>query len=225
MATQRSGFETNLFPFDPSACTADSRGFMSQPRKATIHRKTAETDIRMELSVDGTGKSSIKTGVAFLDHMLTLFSKHGLFDLTIDATGDIEVDFHHTVEDVGIVLGTCFREALGKKEGIRRYGWCLLPMDETLASLAIDLSGRPLLVYTVPERVDTIGQGFHFQLVEEFMRGFATTALANLHIEIVRGKDAHHMAEAIFKGLAKVMDQATQFDTRITGVLSTKDML
>lgn len=198
---------------------------MSQPRKATIHRKTAETDIRMELSVDGTGKSSIKTGVAFLDHMLTLFSKHGLFDLTIDATGDIEVDFHHTVEDVGIVLGTCFREALGKKEGIRRYGWCLLPMDETLASLAIDLSGRPLLVYTVPERVDTIGQGFHFQLVEEFMRGFATTALANLHIGIVRGKDAHHMAEAIFKGLAKVMDQATQFDTRITGVLSTKDML
>lgn len=225
MATQCSGFETNLFPFDPSACTADSRGFMSQPRKATIHRKTAETDIRMELSVDGTGKSSIKTGVAFLDHMLTLFSKHGLFDLTIDATGDIEVDFHHTVEDVGIVLGTCFREALGKKEGIRRYGWCLLPMDETLASLAIDLSGRPLLVYTVPERVDTIGQGFHFQLVEEFMRGFATTALANLHIGIVRGKDAHHMAEAIFKGLAKVMDQATQFDTRITGVLSTKDML
>jgi imidazoleglycerol-phosphate dehydratase len=198
---------------------------MSQPRKATLHRKTAETDIRMELSVDGTGKSSIKTGVAFLDHMLTLFSKHGLFDLTIDATGDIEVDFHHTVEDVGIVLGTCFREALGKKEGIRRYGWCLLPMDETLASLAIDLSGRPLLIYTVPERVDTIGQGFHFQLVEEFMRGFATTALANLHIEIVRGKDAHHMAEAIFKGLAKVMDQATQFDTRITGVLSTKDML
>lgn len=198
---------------------------MSEPRKATLHRKTAETDIRMELSVDGTGKSSIKTGVAFLDHMLTLFSKHGLFDLKIEATGDIEVDFHHTVEDVGIVLGTCFREALGKKEGIRRYGWCLLPMDETLASLAIDLSGRPLLVYTVPERVDTIGQGFHFQLVEEFMRGFATTALANLHIEIVRGKDAHHMAEAIFKGLAKVMDQATQFDTRITGVLSTKDML
>lgn len=202
---------------------ADTANHMS--RTAKIHRKTAETDIRMELSVDGTGKSSIKTGVAFLDHMLTLFSKHGLFDLTLDAKGDIEVDFHHTVEDVGIVLGQCFREALGKKEGIRRYGWCLLPMDETLASLAIDLSGRPLLVYTVPDRVDTIGQGFHFQLVEEFMRGFATTALANLHIEIVRGKDAHHMAEAIFKGLAKVMDQATQLDPRISGVLSTKDML
>ncbi len=198
---------------------------MSQARTASCHRKTAETDIRMDLNVDGTGRSSIKTGVAFLDHMLTLFAKHGLFDLTIEAKGDIEVDFHHTVEDVGIVLGQCFRDALGKKEGIRRYGWCLLPMDETLAQLAIDLSGRPLLVYTVPERVDTIGVGFHFQLVEEFMRGFSSLVLANLHIEIVRGKDAHHMAEAIFKGLAKVMDQATQFDTRITGVLSTKDML
>jgi imidazoleglycerol-phosphate dehydratase len=138
---------------------------------------------------------------------------------------EIDLDVHHTVEDVGIVLGQCFREALGKKEGIRRYGWCLLPMDETLAQVAIDLSGRPLLVYTVPERVDTIGIGFHFQLVEEFMRGFSTAALANLHIEIQRGKDAHHMAEAIFKGLAKVMDQATQADPRVSGVLSTKDML
>jgi imidazoleglycerol-phosphate dehydratase len=194
-------------------------------RTSTQHRKTAETDIHMELTVDGTGRSQISTGVAFLDHMLTLFTKHGLFDLKLQAKGDIEVDFHHTVEDVGIVLGQCFREALGKKEGIRRYGWCLLPMDETLASVAIDLSGRPLLVYTVPDRVDTIGIGFHFQLVEEFMRGFSTAALANLHIEIVRGKDAHHMAEAIFKGLAKVMDQATQVDARIAGVLSTKDML
>lgn len=198
---------------------------MSQPRTASCHRKTAETDIRMELTLDGTGRGSIKTGVPFLDHMLTLFAKHGLFDLTIEAKGDTEVDFHHTVEDVGIVLGQCFREALGKKEGLRRYGWCLLPMDETLAQVAIDLSGRPLLVYTVPERVDSIGIGFHFQLVEEFMRGFSTVALANLHIEIQRGKDAHHMAEAIFKGLAKVMDQATQLDPRVSGVLSTKDML
>ena len=197
----------------------------SPARTASVHRKTAETDIRMELTVDGTGRSNIKTGVPFLDHMLTLFAKHGLFDLTIDAKGDIEVDFHHTVEDVGIVLGQCFREALGKKEGIRRYGWCLLPMDETLASLAIDLSGRPLLVYTVPERVDTIGIGFHFQLVEEFMRGFSTVALANLHIEIVRGKDAHHMAEAIFKGLARALDAATKHDPRVTGIPSTKDVL
>ena len=194
-------------------------------RTASIHRTTAETDIRLNLAIDGSGKSQIKTGVAFLDHMLTLFAKHGLFDLNVDAKGDIEVDFHHTVEDVGIVLGQAFREALGGKEGIRRYGWCLLPMDETLASVALDLSGRPLLVYTVPDRVDSIGVGFHFQLVEEFMRGFATAALANVHLEIVRGKDAHHMAEAMFKGLAKSMDQATQVDARISGVLSTKNLL
>jgi imidazoleglycerol-phosphate dehydratase len=194
-------------------------------RTASIHRTTAETDIRLELSIDGSGKSTISTGVAFLDHMLTLFAKHGLFDLKVEAKGDIEVDFHHTVEDVGIVLGQAFRDALGGKEGIRRYGWCLLPMDETLASVALDLSGRPLLVYVVPERVDTIGIGFHFQLVEEFMRGFTTMALANIHLEIVRGRDAHHMAEALFKGLAKAMDQATQADPRITGVLSTKNML
>jgi imidazoleglycerol-phosphate dehydratase len=194
-------------------------------RTASLHRTTAETDIRLDLTIDGTGTSQVRTGVAFLDHMLTLFAKHGLFDLKVEAKGDIEVDFHHTVEDVGIVLGQAFRQALGDKQGIRRYGWCLLPMDETLASVALDLSGRPLLVYVVPERVDTIGVGFHFQLVEEFMRGFATTALANVHLEIVRGKDAHHMAEAMFKGLAKAMDQATQVDPRISGVLSTKNVL
>ncbi len=198
---------------------------MTSPRKAQCHRKTAETDIRMELSLDGSGTSSVKTGVPFLDHMLTLFAKHGLFDLSCTVHGDIEVDFHHTVEDTGIVLGQCFKDALGKKEGIRRYGWCLLPMDETLAQIALDLSGRPLLIYTAPERVDTIGVGFHFQLVEEFMRGFATAVGANLHMDIVRGKDAHHMAEALFKGLAKAMDQATQIDPRVIGVPSTKDLL
>ncbi len=198
---------------------------MSSPRTAKCHRKTAETDIQMDLSVDGSGSSDVKTGVPFLDHMLTLFAKHGLFDLTCRVQGDIEVDFHHTVEDTGIVLGQCFKDALGKKEGIRRYGWCLLPMDETLAQIALDLSGRPLLVYTVPERVDTIGVGFHFQLVEEFMRGFATAVGANLHMDIVRGKDAHHMAEALFKGLSKAMDQATQIDPRVKGVPSTKDLL
>lgn len=198
---------------------------MANARTSEVHRKTAETDISISLAVDGTGKSQIATGVPFLDHMLTLFAKHGLFDLTVKAVGDIEVDFHHTVEDTGIVLGQCFREALGKKEGIRRYGWCLLPMDETLAQLALDLSGRPLLVYHTPKRVEAIGGNFSFQLVEEFMRAFSSTVLANLHIEIVRGRDAHHMAEAIFKGLAKVMDQATSLDPRVSGVLSTKDML
>jgi imidazoleglycerol-phosphate dehydratase len=203
-------------PFDP---------IMSSPRNAKCHRKTAETDIHMELDIDGSGSSDIQTGVPFLDHMLTLFAKHGLFDLQCRVKGDIEVDYHHTVEDTGIVLGQCFKDALGRKEGIRRYGWCLLPMDETLAQIALDLSGRPLLIYTAPERVDTIGVGFHFQLVEEFMRGFATAVGANLHMDIVRGKDAHHMAEAFFKGLAKAMDQATQMDPRVKGVPSTKEML
>ena len=179
----------------------------------------------MVLNVDGSGKSEIKTGVAFLDHMLTLFAKHGLFDLMVKADGDIEVDYHHTVEDVGIVLGQCFREALGNKAGIVRYGWCLLPMDETLAQVAIDLSGRPLLVHRVPERVDCIGHMFHFQLVEEFMRGFAQQSLATLHTEIQYGRDAHHMAEALFKGLGRALDMATRRDDRVTGVPSTKDVL
>jgi imidazoleglycerol-phosphate dehydratase len=194
-------------------------------RSAQQHRQTAETDIRIELNIDGTGKSEVKTGVPFLDHMLTLFAKHGLFDLKVVAKGDIEVDFHHTVEDTGIVLGNCVREALGDKTGITRYGWCLLPMDETLAQVAVDLSGRPYLVYRAPEKVDTIGQGFHFQLVEEFVRGFTSALLANVHVEIRYGKDAHHMAEAIFKGLARALDQATRHDPRVTGVPSTKEVL
>lgn len=197
----------------------------SQARKSSVHRKTAETDIHISLEVDGSGKSTVSTGVAFLDHMLTLFAKHGLFDLKVQATGDIEVDFHHTVEDAGIVLGQCFREALGKKEGIRRYGWCLLPMDETLAQVALDLSGRPFLSYHAPERVEAIGGSFSYQLVEEFLRAFSSALLATVHVEIVRGRDAHHMAEAIFKGLAKALDIATQHDPRVTGVPSTKDLL
>jgi imidazoleglycerol-phosphate dehydratase len=194
-------------------------------RTSTIHRQTAETDIRMQLNIDGTGQCRAATGIGFLDHMLTLFAKHGLFDLDVTVQGDLDVDFHHTVEDTGIVLGQCFKEALGDKKGIRRYGWCLLPMDETLAQISLDLSGRPLLVYTAPERVDTIGTAFHFQLVEEFMRGFATAAGLNLHMDILRGRDAHHMAEAFFKGLSKAMDQATQTDSRVTGVPSTKNLL
>ena len=194
-------------------------------RTSTQHRKTAETEIRMSLTIDGSGKSTISTGVPFLDHMLTLFTRHGLFDLDVQATGDIEVDYHHTVEDVGIVLGTCFREALGNKAGITRYGWSLLPMDETLAELALDLSGRPLLVYHAPTGVEAIGGRFSFQLVEEFMRGFAQQALATLHIMIRHGKDAHHMAEAIFRGLGRTLDMATRLDPRVTGVPSTKEML
>lgn len=198
---------------------------MSKKRTAKKHRKTAETDISLELNVDGSGKSTIDTGIAFLDHMLTLFSKHGLFDLKVKAKGDIAVDFHHTVEDTGIVLGNCFKEAMGDKAGIVRYGSCLLPMDETLARVALDLSGRPFLYYDTPERVEAIGKAFSFQLVEEFMRAFSHAALATVHIEILHGKDAHHMAEAIFKGLARALDAATRLDSRVSGIPSTKKVL
>lgn len=198
---------------------------MESKRSAKVHRKTAETDISIELTVDGSGQSKIDTGVPFFDHMLTLFAKHGLFDLTVKAVGDIEVDYHHTVEDTGIVLGQCFREALGGKAGITRYGWALLPMDETLARVALDLSGRALLVYEAPDRVEAIGGRFSYQLVEEFLRAFAGALLANLHVDILRGKDAHHMAEAIFKGLARALDMATRVDPRVSGVPSTKEVL
>ena len=198
---------------------------MPEPRKAQQYRKTAETEITIELVIDGTGASKIDTGVPFFDHMLTLFAKHGLFDLTVTTKGDIEVDYHHTVEDTGIVLGQVFREALGSKAGIQRYGWCLLPMDETLARVALDLSGRALLVYEGPERVESIGGRFNFTLVEEFLRAFAGALLANLHVDLLRGKDAHHMAEAIFKGLARALDQATRIDPRVVGVPSTKEVL
>jgi imidazoleglycerol-phosphate dehydratase len=198
---------------------------MSESRTSKIDRKTAETDISLSVNIDGSGRSQIDTGVAFFDHMLTLFSKHGLFDLEVKVIGDIEVDFHHTVEDTGIVLGQAMREALGSKKGITRYGSCLLPMDETLAQVAVDLSGRPFVVFLAPDRVDTIGQAFHFQLVEEFVRGFANALMANVHVEIRYGKDAHHMAEAIFKGIARALDQATRIDPRVTGVPSTKNLL
>lgn len=203
------------------------RPLMSQDRTAKITRKTAETDIAIELNVDGSGKAKIDTGVPFFDHMLTLFTKHGLFDLNVKVVGDIEVDYHHTVEDTGIVLGQCFREALGNKAGITRYGFFLLPMDETLAEVAIDLSGRAFLSYHAPERVEAIGgvNRFSYQLVEEFLRAFSSSLLATLHVEIRRGRDAHHMAEAIFKGLSRAMDAATRLDPRVTGIPSTKDVL
>jgi len=198
---------------------------MTGERTATIHRRTAETDITIELTVDGSGSSTIQTGIPFFDHMLTLFACHGLFDIKVEAVGDLEVDYHHTVEDTGIVLGQSFREALGDKKGITRYGWCLLPMDETLARVALDLSGRALLVYDAPERVEAIGGRFSYQLVEEFLRAFAGSLLMNAHVDILRGKDAHHMAEAIFKGLARALDQATRIDPRVGGIPSTKEML
>ncbi|MEM7384068.1 MAG: imidazoleglycerol-phosphate dehydratase HisB [Verrucomicrobiota bacterium] len=182
-------------------------------RTAQIERNTAETRISMSLDVDGTGKGTIDTGIPFLDHMLTLFSRHGMVDLEVKATGDIDVDYHHTVEDTGIVLGQCLAQALGEKRGIHRYGWAYLPMDETLARVVVDLSGRSFLEYRAPTQTDPI-RDFPFQLVEEFMRGLTNHLAANVHIEILYGRDSHHMAEAIFKGLARALDQACQLDTR-----------
>jgi imidazoleglycerol-phosphate dehydratase len=193
-------------------------------RQAQIDRRTSETKIQIDLRIDGKGTSQIATKIPFFDHMLTLFSRHSLCDLTVNADGDVEVDFHHTVEDVGIALGQAFTKALGDKRGIRRYGWAYLPMDETLARVVIDFSGRPFLHYKAPEGVASIG-GFSFTLLEEFLRAFCTNAAVNLHVEILYGRDAHHMCEAVFKGLAKAVDQACQLDPRVEGIPSTKGTL
>jgi imidazoleglycerol-phosphate dehydratase len=194
-------------------------------RKASIARRTAETNISVSLTIDGQGKSSIETGVPFFDHMLTLFAKHGLFDLNVTAKGDVDVDYHHTVEDVGLVLGAVFKEALGDKLGIKRYGFFLLPMDESLARIAVDISGRPLLVYNV-EAPTMYVRDFNLILVKEFCRAFANALGANLHVELIYGEEPHHVAEAIFKCLARAMDMATQIDPRAVGQLpSTKGEL
>lgn len=194
-------------------------------RTALIERHTAETQIRIELDLDGSGQAVVSTGIAFLDHMLNLFAKHSLMNLNLQAKGDIEVDFHHTVEDCGISLGQAVAKALGDKRGIRRYGHAYLPMDETLARVVIDLSGRPFLEYRAPQNASPIGGNFEFQLVEEFFRGFAVHAGANLHAEILYGRDSHHLAEALFKGLARALDIACQIDPRVTGIPSTKGVL
>lgn len=193
-------------------------------RAASIDRKTAETDIQLALDVDGSGTSAIRSGIPFFDHMLTLFARHGLFDLDVNAVGDLDVDLHHTVEDAGICLGQAFTRALGDKKGIRRYGHAYVPMDETLVRAVVDLSGRPFLEYRAPGGVEAIN-GFSFQLVEEFLRGFTMNAAANVHIEILYGRDAHHMAEGVFKALARALDTATQIDPRVQGVPSTKGVL
>jgi imidazoleglycerol-phosphate dehydratase len=194
-------------------------------REAVIERKTSETSIKTRLNLDGKGVSNIRSGIPFFDHMLTLFGRHGLFDLDLDAKGDIEVDFHHTVEDAGITLGQALTTALGNKAGIRRYGFAYVPMDEALVRVVIDLSGRPYLVYDPPSPVEAIGGNFSFQLVEEFLRAFSVSGAMNLHVEILSGRDAHHMAEGVFKGLARALDTATQIDPRVEGVPSTKGVL
>jgi imidazoleglycerol-phosphate dehydratase len=194
------------------------------PRSASRQRETAETSISVDLVLDGSGAGDIDTGIPFFDHMLVLLAKHSLFDLTIKARGDLAVDFHHTVEDTGIVLGEALAAALSTKKGIRRYGWARIPMDETLAQVAIDLSGRPFLEFRVPSETSPIGS-FDFGLVEEFSRALAMSSAITLHVEVEYGKNNHHIAEAIFKALARALDMACQIDPRVTGVPSSKGKL
>ena len=193
-------------------------------RTADYVRKTKETDISLHLNLDGTGSSSINTGIGFFDHMLDGFARHGLFDLKVNVAGDLAVDCHHTIEDTGIVLGNAIKEAVGDKKGIRRYGSCILPMDETLVLCAVDLSGRPYLVFDGEFTTDRVGY-MDTEMVKEFFYAISYTAGMNLHIRVLSGENNHHMIEAMFKAFAKALDQATVIDPRITDILSTKGSL
>ena len=197
---------------------------IQMPRTAKIERTTRETRIRLELNLDGSGQGSWKTGVGFFDHMLELFTRHGAFDLTVEAKGDLQVDQHHTVEDVGICLGQAAKQALGDKKGIRRYGHFTLPMEETLATTAIDLSGRYYLVFNAEFSSPKIGE-FDSELVEDFWQAFAANSLCNLHVLVHYGRNSHHVAESIFKSAARALRMAVEADPRIIGVPSTKGVL
>ncbi|RYG74284.1 imidazoleglycerol-phosphate dehydratase HisB [Lentibacillus lipolyticus] len=193
-------------------------------RKQTISRKTAETEITAELSLDGKGISDIATGVGFFNHMLILMTKHGLFDLRLSCDGDLEVDQHHTVEDTGIVLGQAFKQALGDKAGINRYATVTTPMDEALSSVSVDISGRPYLVWHVDGLKDKVG-AFDTELAEEFFRAFVNHAGITLHINLFYGSNSHHIIESIFKGFGRALDQATCLNNRTHGIPSTKGSL
>ena len=193
-------------------------------RSATIKRSTKETEISITLDLDGRGAHEIASGVPFLDHMLTQIARHGFFDLQVRAAGDLEIDAHHTVEDLGICLGEAFKQALGDKSGVRRYGRGTMPMHEALAAVIIDFSGRPFLVYNVPLPKAQIGN-FELELVEEFFTAFCNHAGANLHVNLAYGDNLHHIVEAVFKAFARALDEATQLDPRVEGVLSSKGTL
>ncbi len=200
-------------------------GFPAPPRRAEINRETAETAIRVALDLDGTGQSEVATGIGFLDHMLTALARHSLIDMTIAAKGDLHIDFHHTAEDVGIVIGQALKKALGDKRGIRRYGAALLPMDEALAECAIDISGRPFLAWSVPFARDKVGE-MDTELFEEFFRAFAVNAGITLHMTLKAGTNAHHVAEACFKAAARALRAAVEPDPRAGGAIpSTKGIL
>ena len=193
-------------------------------RQARVERTTQETTITVVIELDGSGKTDMSTGVGFLDHMLELLGRHALVDLEVKAAGDVHIDAHHTVEDVGIALGQAIREALGDKKGIRRFGNARVPMDEALAEVALDLSGRPYLVYSVPELPQKVGD-YDSELTEDFLQALATNASMNLHVSVPYGRNGHHVNEAIFKGLAKALAEAVRKDERERGIPSTKGML
>lgn len=193
-------------------------------RTADINRKTKETDISLSINLDGSAKDQINTGIGFMDHMLDLFTRHGLFDLSVRAEGDLKVDAHHTVEDIGIVLGQAIKEALGDKKSIKRYGTTFVPMDEALAMVSLDLGGRPFLVFDAQFTSDKVGE-METELVEEFFRAVAFNACMNLHIKVLYGSNNHHIVEAIFKAFGRALDEATGTDDRIQGVMSTKGSL
>jgi imidazoleglycerol-phosphate dehydratase len=193
-------------------------------RHASIVRTTKETDVRLTLGLDGAGRYEVSTGVPFLDHMLELFARHGFFDLTVKAEGDLHVDLHHTVEDVGLVLGQALREALGEKKGIRRFGEATVPLDEALVQTVVDLSGRPFFVYDVQITQQKIGQ-FDVELIHDFLLALVNQAGMNLHVRMLSGRNPHHVVEATFKGLARALDAAVRRDGRLGDVLSTKGTL
>ncbi|MEN6315566.1 MAG: imidazoleglycerol-phosphate dehydratase HisB [Clostridiaceae bacterium] len=193
-------------------------------RSVELSRKTNETDISLKLNLDGKGNSSTDTGIGFLDHMLTLFAKHGLFDMDLKACGDLEVDAHHTVEDVGIVLGQALKDAAGDKKSIRRYGTSYVPMDEALAMVSLDFGGRPYLACNINYSTDRVGD-MDTELVEEFFRAVSTNAGMNIHINVLYGSNSHHITEAVFKAFGRALDDAVQVDTRIDGVMSTKGII
>lgn len=197
---------------------------MKKSRSANIKRDTKETQIELELNIDGKGNASIDTGIGFFDHMLEGFAKHGMFDLKLQASGDLHVDGHHTVEDTGIVLGNAIREAIGDKKGIRRYGHMILPMDDALVLCAVDLCGRPYLSYEAEFNTEKIGY-LDTELIREFFYAVSYSAMMNLHIKVISGINSHHIAEAMFKSFAKALDTAVSYDERITDVLSTKGSL
>ena len=193
-------------------------------RFAVIERKTAETQVAVKLNLDGEGKCEIATGIGFLDHMLTLFAKHGFMDLTVKAKGDLEVDSHHTVEDIGIVLGEALKEALGDKAGIHRYGNCFIPMDETLAQVCLDFSGRPFLVFGADIPKIKLGN-YETEMTEEFFRAVAMNCGLTLHIRVLYGSNVHHIIEAIFKAFARAVAEAVATDPQVKGVMSSKGVL